>query len=97
MKYIFNIKKVDIVNLNGKNLRESFEKQEGVSFEKYIGNMIYEQCNDIDVVNKAIEIHKGNEIELSEREKDLLVTCLTGKFMPFVERRILAQIIKIDE
>lgn len=97
MRYEFDVNKVDIVNLNGKDLRKSFEEQEKVPFDKYLGNLVYEQSRDLDMVNKAIEIHKGNKIELSEREKGLLETCLTGRLMPFIERRVLAQIVKVGE
>lgn len=97
MRYKFDIKKVDIVNLNGVNLRESFEVQYGVSFEKTIGNLVFENASDIDLADKAREIHRGNEVEFSEREKGLFEECVKGKYIPFIERQILGQLVEVKE
>ncbi len=97
MKFKFDIQKVDIVNLNGVDLKQNFAAQYGVSFEKSIGNMIYEHTGDVDLADKAKEIHRGNEVEFSEREKGLFEECVKGKYIPFVERQILAQVVEIKE
>lgn len=97
MRYKFDIKKVDIVNLNGVNLRESFEVQYGVSFEKTIGNLVFENASDIDLADKAREIHRGNEVEFTEREKGLFEECVKGKYIPFIERQILGQLVEVKD
>lgn len=97
MRYQFDIKKVDIVNLNGVNLRESFEVQYGVSFEKTIGNLVFENALDIDLADKAREIHRGNEVEFTEREKGLFEECVKGKYIPFIERQILGQLVEVKD
>lgn len=97
MKFKFDIKKVDIVNLNGVDMKLNFEEQFDVSFEKAIGNMIFEYATDIDLVDKAREIHRGKEVEFTEREKGLFEECVKGKYIPFIERRILEQLVKVEE
>ena len=66
-RYRFDAKKVNIVNLNGIDLRESFKQQSGVEFEKVIGNLVYENTGDLDLADKAWEIHRGNAVELGRR------------------------------
>ena len=97
MKFKFDIKKVDIVNLNGVDLKENFEEQYEVSFEKVVGNLVFEQASDIDLTDKAREIHRGNEVEFTEREKGMFEECIQGKYIPFIERQILGQVIEIKE
>lgn len=97
MRFKFDIKKVDIVNLNGVDLKQSFEAQYGVSFEKTIGNMVFEQATDIDLADKAREIHRGNEVEFSEREKGMFEECVKGKYIPFIERQILNQVVEVKD
>ena len=97
MKFKFDIQKVDIVNLNGVDLKQNFEAQYGVSFEKAVGNMIYEHTGDVDVADKAREIHRGNEVEFTEREKGMFEECIKGNYIPFIERQILGQVIEIKE
>lgn len=97
MRFKFDIQKVDIVNLNGVNLKENFEVQYGVSFEKVVGNLVFEQANDIDLADKAREIHHGDEVEFTEREKGMFEECIKGKYIPFIERQILGQVIEIKE
>ncbi|MEG2228455.1 MAG: hypothetical protein RRY39_08180 [Odoribacter sp.] len=92
MKYLFDIKKIDIVNLNGVDLKEAFKRQNGVEFEKAIGNLVFENSKDIDLADKAREIHKGNPVELSEREKGLFEEIMKGRYIPFIERQILSEI-----
>lgn len=96
-KYRFDIKKVDIVNLNGIDLREPFRQQSGVEFEKVIGNLVYENTGDLDLADKAREMHRGNAVELTEREKGLFEEIVKGRYIPFIERQILEQIVEIKE
>lgn len=96
-RYKFDVKKVDIVNLNGIDLRESFKQQSGVEFEKVIGNLVYENTGDLDLADKAREIHRGNGVELTEREKGLFEEIVKGRYIPFVERQILRQIVELKE
>lgn len=97
MKFKFDIQKVDIVNLNGVDLKESFEAQYSVSFEKTIGNLVFENTSDIDLVDKAREIHRGNEVEFTEREKGMFEECIKGKYIPFIERQILGQVVEVRD
>lgn len=96
-KYRFDVKKVDIVNLNGIDLRESFKQQSGVEFEKVIGNLVYENTGDLDLADKAREMHRGNVVELTEREKGLFEEIVKGRYIPFIERQILKQIVEIKK
>jgi len=96
-RYRFDAKKVDIVNLNGIDLRESFKQQSGVDFEKVIGNLVYENTGDLDLADKAREIHRGNAVELTERERGLFEEIVKGRYIPFIERQILMQIVEIKE
>lgn len=97
MRFKFDIKKVDIVNLNGVDLKQSFEAQYGVSFEKTIGNLVFEKTGDVDLADKAREIHRGNEVEFTDREKGLFEECVKGTYIPFVERQVLAQVVEIKD
>lgn len=92
MKYRFDANKVNIVNLNGVDLRDAFTQQNGIGFEKTIGNMVFENTGDVDLSDKAREIHKGNPVEFSDREKGLFEEVLKGRYIPFIERQILAEI-----
>lgn len=96
-RYRFDAKKVNIVNLNGIDLRESFKQQSGVEFEKVIGNLVYENTGDLDLADKAREIHRGNAVELTERERGLFEEIVKGRYIPFIERQILMQIVEIKE
>lgn len=96
-RYRFDVKKVDIVNLNGIDLREPFKQQSGVEFEKVIGNLVYESTGDLDLADKAREMHRGNAVELTEREKGLFEEIVKGRYIPFIERQILKQIVEIKE
>lgn len=96
-RYRFDAKKVNIVNLNGIDLRESFKQQSGVDFEKVIGNLVYENTGDLDLADKAREIHRGNAVELTERERGLFEEIVKGRYIPFIERQILMQIVEIKE
>lgn len=96
-RYRFDVKKVDIVNLNGIDLREPFKQQSGVEFEKVIGNLVYENTGDLDLADKAREMHRGNAVELTEREKGLFEEIMKGRYIPFIERQILKQIVEIKE
>lgn len=96
-RYRFDVKKVDIVNLNGIDLREPFRQQSGVEFEKVVGNLVYENTGDLDLADKAREMHRGNAVELTEREKGLFEEIVKGRYIPFIERQILKQIVEIKE
>lgn len=96
-RYRFDVKKVDIVNLNGIDLREPFKQQSGVEFEKVVGNLVYENTGDLDLADKAREMHRGNAVELTEREKGLFEEIVKGRYIPFIERQILKQIVEIKE
>lgn len=96
-RYRFDVRKVDIVNLNGVDLRGSFKQQSGVEFEKVIGNLVYENTGDLDLADKAREIHRGNVVELTEREKGLFEEIVKERYIPFIERQILMQVVEIKE
>lgn len=97
MRFKFDIKKVDIVNLNGVDLKQSFEAQYGVSFEKTIGNLVFENSADIDLADKAREVHRGNKVEFTDREKGLFEECIKGKYIPFIERQIIGQLLEVKD
>lgn len=49
------------------------------------------------MVDKAREMHRGNAVELTEREKGLFEEIVKGRYIPFIERQILKQIVEIKE
>lgn len=91
MKYLFDVNKVDLVNLNGVDLREAFIQNSGVPFEKVIGNLVYENTFDLDLLDLAKKIHRGEVAEFNDREKDLFAEVIKGKYIPFIERQIMGQ------
>lgn len=94
MNYKLDIKQVNIIDLNGIDYRNVFLKQTDLSFEKTIGNFIYTYSNDIDIVNKSLEIHKGYEVVFTEREKPLFVDLINeSQYAPMIKRAIIEQII----
>ena len=97
MKYKFDVKKVDLVNLNGEDYKEAFQKQYGIPFEKILGNLIYERTDDIDMADMAREIHKGFAVTVSDREKEMLEKIVSDLKPSFIARQISVQFIEIKE
>lgn len=98
MKYNFNIQKVEIIDLNEVDYREEFLKQTQQPFNKMIGNHIYAQTNDIDLADKARDIHQSKPIILTEREKPIFEKIIEeSNYMPMIKRAILSEIKKIEE
>lgn len=95
MKYLFDINNVNLVNLNNVDRKKELEKAEGIPFYKIIGNFINENTSDLDMVALSLKIHKGECIEMSEREKELfsgIIGKLGGTLSTFLQRQILAEI-----
>ena len=59
MKY--NFTKVEIKDIEGK-------KVEGQEFHKLLANMLYANTKDLDLVEKARTINKGEDVELDKTE-----------------------------
>lgn len=97
MKYNFNIKEVEIIDLNGADYREAFLNETKQSFDKTIGNLIYAQTNDIDLADKARDIHQGKSIILTEREKPMFEKIIEdSSYLPMIKRAILSEIKKTE-
>ena len=94
MNYKFNIKEVNIIDLNDKDYREDFLTQTQQSFDCIIGNLIYAQTDDVDLVDKAKDVHKSKEITLTEREKPMFEKIINESgYFPMIKRAILSKII----
>ena len=97
MNYKFNIKEVEIIDLNGSDYRVEYLTQTKQSFDSIIGNLIYVQTDDIDLSDKAREIHKSREVILTEREKPMFEKIINGStYLPMIKSAILKQIKPIE-
>ena len=99
MRYQFDINNVDLVTLDGVNLRVAFQSQTGKSFEQFVGGTVYENVRDIELDDKCKAIHRGEKVEFTERERELFEHAIkTIEFKPgMIERKILQQVIEIKE
>lgn len=98
MKYKFEITAVKIIDLNGIDYREAFLNETKQSFDKTIGNLIYAQTSDIDLADKARDIHQSKSIILTEREKPIFEKLIEeSSYMPMIKRAILSEIKKVEE
>ena len=99
MRFEFDISKVDLVTRDGIDLHEMFKNQMKKPFHQFVGGTIYENIRDIELDDKCKAIYKGEKVELNEREKDLFVQAIKAmEFKPgLIERKIMQQIVKIEE
>ena len=49
------------------------------------------------MADKARELYRDNVVELTEREKGLFEEIVKGRYIPFIERQILTQIVEIKK
>ena len=49
------------------------------------------------MADKARELYRGSVVELTEREKGLFEEIVKGRYIPFIERQILTQIVEIKK
>lgn len=82
-KYDFT--KVVATDLDGKKLKD-------VSISKHISNILYHKAKDLDMVDIAMAIHKGEEVELDKSEiqgvMDLLMDVDRSGLATFVRKAI---------
>lgn len=98
MKYNFEIKEVEIIDLNGTDYRKAFAEQTKLSFDQTIGNLVYAQTTDIDLADKARDIHQSKPIILTEREKPMFEKIIEDStYLPMIKRATLSEIKKIEE
>ena len=99
MKFEFDIKKVDLVTLGGVDLRKTFKEKMKKNFEQFLGETIYNSTRDVELDDKCKAIHRGEKVEFNEREKELFERAVKAiEFEPgLIERKILKQVIKIDD
>lgn len=98
MKYKFDIKRVNITDLNSVDYRQEFLSQTKLNFDQIIGNLIYTQTNDIDLADKAKDIHKSKDIILTEREKPIFEKIINeSNYMQLIKRAIIEQIKVVDD
>lgn len=97
MRYEFDINKVDLVDLDGHDWRSGFPEDK--PFNKYIGSSVYNLTRDIELDDKCKAIFQGKRVEFNDNEKSLFEKAIKELCINpgLVERRILAQIIKINE
>ena len=93
------IKKVDLVTLGGVDLRKTFKEKMKKNFEQFLGETIYNSTRDVELDDKCKAIHRGEKVEFNEREKELFERAVKAiEFEPgLIERKILKQVIKIDD
>jgi len=84
MKY--NFKEIIVLDLE-------WNKQEGVEVYKVLANALYTlSTNDLDLVTKAIEINKWNEVELDKVEIETIKWIVKNEkagFYAFVQKAII--------
>lgn len=98
MRYTFDINKVDLVNLNGVDMREVYPvENKGFSVEKIVGNMVWENAPNIDMENIGRKIHGGEPVELSAMEHELFIGLINSLSAVFLRKRILAQVKEITQ
>ena len=99
MKFEFDIKKVDLVTLDGVDLRKTFKEKMKKNFEQFLGETIYNSTRDVELDDKCKAIHRGEKVEFNEREKELFERAVKAiEFEPgLIERKILKQVIRIDD
>lgn len=97
MTYKFDIKKVTVIDLNGTDYRTEFIEHTKRSLDQTIGNLIYERSDDIDLADKARDIHASREIVLTDRERPIFLKIIEeSSYLPIIKRAIVAQIKPID-
>lgn len=97
MRYEFDVNKVDLVDLDGNDWKNGFPADKPL--HKYIGSSVYNQVRDVGLDDKCKAIYNGEKVELDDREKELFEKTIKeiGISPGLVERRVLQQIVKIDE
>jgi hypothetical protein len=85
---IYDFKKIEIRDINGVILIQD----DSSKIYKVLANFIYFNAHTIDMVLKAIEINKGNEVELDASEvEDIKNLIINGKFnvFAFIKKEII--------
>ena len=94
MRYEFDVNKIDLVDLDGHDWKNSFPDDK--PFNKYIGSSVYNQTRDIELDDKCKAIYRGEKVEFNDREKELFESAIKelGISPGLIERRVLQQIVK---
>jgi len=73
----FDINKVVVKDLNNQKMKVE-------DLHKGLGNFIYNKTATLDWVGKATAIHSGEEVELTDKERETLISLIESPICDFV-------------